>query len=102
WAFCTSHISQLNSVSRTRSGVGRKPSMLAKGSWRRFQSPPIIRSWFFIFNLALPVSGQVLLREMQPYLQKSEQHCRAGHWLERHYMLHPDSTHLHHLAIQLS
>jgi hypothetical protein len=35
--------SQLNSVSRTRSGVGRRPSRSSTGSGVRFQSPPIIR-----------------------------------------------------------
>ncbi|CAM2182673.1 hypothetical protein PSAC2689_40478 [Paraburkholderia sacchari] len=35
--------SQLKSVSRTRSGVGRRPSRSSTGSGVRFQSPPMMR-----------------------------------------------------------
>ena len=37
--------SQLNSVSRTRSGVGRRPGTSGTGSGVRFHDPPTMRTW---------------------------------------------------------
>ena len=36
--------SQLKTVSRTRSGVGRKPGINATGSLLRFHAPPMMRT----------------------------------------------------------
>ena len=40
---CTSEPNQLNRVSRTRSGVGRKPGWVGTGSLLRFHRPPMMR-----------------------------------------------------------
>ena len=50
--------SQLNRVSRTRLGVGRRPSWAGTGSLERFHRPPMMRtSWGGVRGTGRPPAG---------------------------------------------
>ena len=58
--------SQLNNVSRTRSGVGRRPSASGKRKTRRRHSPPMMRTEFIAGLLAADHDGHQVFRRDVP------------------------------------
>ena len=67
--------SQLNSVSRTRSGVGRRPGRSATGSLLRFHAPPMMRT--SRGRPARPPRAGVLLARRSAALGRSRPHRDA-------------------------